>query len=325
MLLMLASEGHRIPVEMTELKLLKFELEAREWSLETKKMLTLGNKKFKSEDVCAHLEKGASLQNKFPLTDDDDNISTLRYKEDLKQLIQKANIWLDKYKQSFGDDNAQSSASDSKPHISIQLITDLINQSNQMPIHLGPPLSKLSSISSKIDSWLHNHSSVLSHCQNPIQNYHKSNPPNPCQIQSALAEAPTHLPVTLTEITHLKSLLETAQKLSEWALLLAPVRQKSKCRNKDTKTKFSIQQLIQLAQQLASSPVDLSDDKIRIQEHLSDVAAWRLDAQCRMTEIASAFALHKEEWKGFIYMKIQNDFLFKKFNEKTFFRWVMLL
>ena len=215
MLLTLASEGHRIPVEMTELKLLKFELEAREWSLETKKMLTLGNKKFKSEDVCAHLEKGASLQNKFPLTDDDDNISTLRYEEDLKQLIQKANIWLDKYKQSFGDDNAQSSASDSKPHISIQLITDLINQSNQMPIHLGPPLSKLSSISSKIDSWLHNHSSVLSHCQNPIQNYHKSNPPNPCQIQSALAEAPTHLPVTLTEITHLKSLLETAQKLSE--------------------------------------------------------------------------------------------------------------
>ena len=95
-LLNLSVDGSRIPVDMEVLRLLNLEMEARNWSIETKRLLSTSGRSAKIEEFYAHVAKGVPIRDKAPKGFECGQEWALPYEEELKATVKAADEWYKK-------------------------------------------------------------------------------------------------------------------------------------------------------------------------------------------------------------------------------------
>ena len=94
-LLDLCSEGARIPVEITAMKLLQIEIDAKNWMQKAEKWSpgSRGSKRGKIEELREHLEKAEALRDRLPF--EDKNRWVLDYEAEIESIVTAADSWFD--------------------------------------------------------------------------------------------------------------------------------------------------------------------------------------------------------------------------------------
>lgn len=95
-LLNLAVEGSRVPVDMEALRLLNLEMEARNWSVEAKRLLSTTGRSAKIEEFHEHMAKGGPICDKAPKIPIEGKAWVLPYINELKDTIEAADKWLER-------------------------------------------------------------------------------------------------------------------------------------------------------------------------------------------------------------------------------------
>ena len=95
-LLNLAVDGSRVPVDMEVLRLLNLEMEARNWSLEAKRLLSTTGRSAKIDEFYTHVAKGGPIRDKAPKSEVPDRVWSLQYEDELKATVKTADEWYDK-------------------------------------------------------------------------------------------------------------------------------------------------------------------------------------------------------------------------------------
>ena len=89
------SEGARIPVEITAMKLLQIEIDAKNWMHKAEKWIpgSRGSKRGKIEELREHLEKAVALRDRLPF--EDKNRWVLEYEAEIGNIVTAADSWFD--------------------------------------------------------------------------------------------------------------------------------------------------------------------------------------------------------------------------------------
>ena len=95
MLLELCSEGARIPVEITAMKLLQIEIDAKNWMQKAEKWIpgSRGSKRGKIEELREHLAKAVALRDRLPCEDKDRWV--LDYEAKIESIVTAADSWFE--------------------------------------------------------------------------------------------------------------------------------------------------------------------------------------------------------------------------------------
>jgi hypothetical protein len=94
-LLDLSSEGVRIPVEITSMKMLQIEIDAKNWSQKAEKWIpqSTESKKGKVEDLRDHLRKAEMLRDRLPV--DEKEAWSLEHEVELRDIVDNADKWFE--------------------------------------------------------------------------------------------------------------------------------------------------------------------------------------------------------------------------------------
>ena len=174
-----------------------------------------------------------------------------------------------------------------------------------MPINLGNPSIKMNRIFCQADEWIKKYISLIKRCgiESP---YIPSGVEMPlgsivpvkiAELNTAVADAESNLSVDLDELIQMKELGKKAQIWIEKASSIAPkrnVRKKKRATNAKEE-KHSIQEISKLINEASTISLDISDELERLKIEQSVTLSWRLQAQCTIRDIISAFDDFRKE------------------------------
>lgn len=291
----LSTTGARLPVEVEFVHLLQTAIDGRNWSLKAKRWVPSSGDQFrrgKIDDLMDHLEFSKTIIAKFNKLTDDLVDWKLDYSDELQGIVDKAEIWYEKYEPFLSSDARKSQ----RPVISCQTIVDIIQEAEQIPTNLGNPMLKINRIHNEVKSWIECNRDLL----------HRSH--IPCifgeepeggwtkkivtiqEVNAAIESASKELSVDLEEVQQLINMADQSKEWFEEVQQIAPIHSKRSVgygRDKQ-KSKRSMKDVLKLLDAGANVPMDTTKDVERIKILLNDTRTWAATVNPKLVKITIA-------------------------------------
>lgn len=274
----LASDGSRIPVEVETVTWLQVELDGRNWSLKTKKMIPGydDSKKGRLEDLQEHLLKAVALRDRLTnvLSEEEKKLWSLDGEADLRRLVEDTERWFVENKSYIDGDNRKSGK---RPSLSIPTLRQIVEKGNAIYALLGNALNKMSRILLQAEEWLETYRSLVNRCATGEQ-------VEVSELMNAVSSANSDVALDLHEAQELGRLAEKVQSWFEAAEVACGRRKSS--RNKKGFTLESLKELIDEAKCL---PVDTSECEQELTEQFRLIEVWQARSSVDIERIVDAY------------------------------------
>jgi PLU-1-like protein/PHD-finger len=274
----LASDGSRIPVEVETVSWLQVELDGRNWSLRTKKMIPGydDSKKGRLEELQEHLSKAVALRDRLAnvLSEGDKHLWSLDGEAELRRLVEDTERWFSENKDFIDGDNRKSGK---RPSLSIPSLRLIVEKGNAIYALLGSALNKMSRILLQAEDWLETHRSLVTRCETGDQ-------VEVSELMNAVSSANSDVALDLHEAQELGRLSEKVRSWFEAAEVACGRRKPSR-----NKKGFTIESLKELMAEAKGLPVDTSAFERELTEQLRIVEDWQARSAADIEQIIDAY------------------------------------
>jgi len=298
----LSTTGARLPVEVEFVHLLQTAIDGRNWSLKARRWAPSSGDQFrrgKIDDLMDHLEFSKTIISKFTKLTDGLVEWKLDYSDELQGIVDKAEMWYEKYEPYLSGDARKSQ----RPVISCQTIVDIIQEAEHIPTNLGNPMLKMNRIYNEVKGWIESNSDFLHRCH--IQCIFGEEPEGGWtnktvsiqEVNFAIESASKELSVDLEEVQQLINMADQSREWFEEVQQIAPIHGKRSVgygREKQ-KSKRSINDVRSLMEAGANVPMDTTKDVQRIQTLLNDTRIWAATVNQKLLEITNTLQVLSRE------------------------------
>jgi hypothetical protein len=291
----LSTTGARLPVDVEFVHLLQTAIDGRNWSLKARRWVPSSGDQYrrgKIDDLMDHLEFSKTIVAKFNKLTDNLVEWKLDYSDELQEIVDKAEIWYEKYEPILSGDARKSQ----RPVISCQTIVDIIQEAENIPTNLGNPMLKMNRIHNEVKNWIASNRDFLHRCHIPCifgeepEGGWTKKTVSIQEVNAAIESASKELSVDLEEVQQLINMADQSKEWFEECQQIAPIHSKRSVgygRDKPS-SKRSINDVLKLLEAGANVPMDTTKDIERIQILLNDSRTWATSVQHKLLEITNS-------------------------------------
>jgi len=283
----ICSEGVRLPVEITCIKLLQTEIDAKSWMAKARKWV---NKKPKIEELREHLEKGEILRDRLPVQIKKDWV--LDYETELRSTVDTADSWYDEYQPFLEWDNRRSSG---RSCMSLEKLRQIVKRGTAIPANVGSTVAKMSKVLEQAEVWYKSNESLLERA-NAVKNGDTAASLGQSitlsELEDAVSSAASNISVDLEEALALQKIAERIQRWTERAGNAAPIKRSKrvgKGRWPCKASRFRVEDLENLIDEAKYLPIPTNEIVERLKKQLEGIRTWKYKAHKDLKEVANAF------------------------------------